>query len=101
MNTSTIKFSYHRDPKNPKRILTIARKLSRCDDEIIVRFGCSICSPKDKFTKKAGRDLAVSRMNNGEVVFGLTLGDREHPKERVIRHLDRYTTFRKFFDDER
>jgi hypothetical protein len=57
MNT---KFAYLRDTRNKKRILTIARRVDPENGETSIGF--AVCSPKDNFNKKKGREIAEGRM---------------------------------------
>jgi len=56
---------YIRDPNEPKRVLTVARRFVE-EDVLIV--GWALCRPTtewrqgDEFYKKRGRDIAVARM---------------------------------------
>ena len=100
MNKEVIKFSYHRDPRNSKRIMTICRRV-RTDSTSgykWVQFGFSICNPADKFSKKIGRDRAVDRMNFVDFItcgdFGLPLRDEDHPKETVLHYLNEFLGFK-------
>lgn len=57
-----IKFSYLRDPKNPKLVLTIAREIVKEGQLVGTIQQFSLCSPKDQFSKKIGRKIACGRL---------------------------------------
>lgn len=72
---SMYKFIYLGDTSkgnNHDGIITIATYLDRVDNEredyYPVYYGVSFCSPKDKYSKDFGRDLAVSRTKKCENV---------------------------------
>lgn len=69
--SETVKFMYLRDPKNPKRVITVARQLT--EDGKFVKVGWAVCRPTvregkyivsngDEFNKKRGREIAVGRL---------------------------------------
>lgn len=75
---------YHRswpnwNLQNPS-VLTVAAHISY--DQGSLRFGWSLCSQKDNFSKKIGRELAIDRLNSGGVVIPYD------PKKSIIRNIE-------------
>ncbi len=64
--------------KNPS-VLTVAAHINY--DQGSLRFGWSLCSQKDNFSKKIGRDLAIDRLNEGGVVIPYD------PKKSIIQNI--------------
>lgn len=93
----TVRFSYHVDPEDQGRVVTIARKVEGNN----VLFGFSVCQPTrwatfegtdtvykekikgDHFNKKDGRDMAVGRMNKRPFIVYRTEEDTRHPLDVV------------------
>ncbi len=88
MTKENIKFSYHRDIVNPRRVLTIARRIDRYDDAEVVLVGFAMCSPKDQFSKKRGRQIACGRLDK-DPIFD-KLNPSEHPREAALRILKEF-----------
>lgn len=57
-----IKYAYLRDERDPRRVMTIARKWGKKGNKI--HYGFTICNPvEDQFRKATGRDESVRRMS--------------------------------------
>lgn len=56
-----MKFKYLKDPKNDRRVVTIAYRWSPTFDDS-VEYGVSVCNPEDKHVKKLARRIATERM---------------------------------------
>lgn len=59
----TVKYAYLRDPENPDRVLTIARKWGKNGNK--VHYAYAICRPDtDQFNKEMGRTIAGGRLQS-------------------------------------
>ena len=65
-------------------------------DTSTMSFGVSVCSPKDQFSKKAGRELAKERaLSSKNKITGIRRGriretSRRHANELMSEYLKRY-----------
>lgn len=71
-NNNTIRYMYLRDPKNSKRVVTVARMVNTERNEVV--YGLSVCCPGnrdelgypidngDPYNKRRGRDIATGRL---------------------------------------
>lgn len=75
-----IKFMYLCDPTEPRRILTIARKIVITQSgQKQMEMGYSICSPSDQFCKAKGRQIALGRLEKTPIEAERDLGPDESP----------------------
>lgn len=59
----TVKYAYLRDPQNPERVLTIARRWGKNGNK--VHYAYAICRPDaDQFNKAMGRTIASGRLQS-------------------------------------
>jgi hypothetical protein len=56
----SIKYLYLHDPKNPNRVITVARTVDHDVNEI--RYAFAVTEPHDRFVKKLGRQIADGRL---------------------------------------
>lgn len=82
-----IKFSYHRNPKNPKRVLTLARRLVKDENSTYVELGFALCSPKDIFSKERGRQIAIGRLEKNPFGSHRALKEKESPLKLAVETL--------------
>lgn len=101
-----VKYSYHRDPKNPKRVLTVARvrepegegfkyrfayALNTVERTTAISLRDSIWEPyskeSDRFRKSRGRAIALGRLEAGKEVQEATTSGKHNPIEVVLRKL--------------
>lgn len=96
-----IQFSYHVDPKNRFRVLTIARVLINNGKE--VAYGYAVCAPirndkgnrprafyvrgGDVHSKKMGRAIATARLHTGRTLATVRVPEGGHPLRSVLRDL--------------
>lgn len=60
-NKRTVKYAYLRDERDPRRVMTIARRWGKNGNKM--RYAYTICNPvEDQFCKVTGRDKATRRM---------------------------------------
>ena len=82
-----IKYSYHWDLHNPKRVVTIARQLIREGDQAALMLGFAICSPRDQFTKERGRRIAQGRLERATIHSHRFLKKNESPIDLALETL--------------
>ncbi len=79
-----LKFHYIGNRKNPSEtgIITVATEVTGGGHS--VRLGFAFCSPKDQFSKKIGRKIALDRMKGS---WGHTLGYGGHSTDAIVSAL--------------
>jgi len=75
-----VRYSYHKDPLDPRRILAVARRWQPGDKE--ATFALAICNPKDQFSKKRAHLMLLGRLDKREDV---AIVDGEPPLAAVLR----------------
>lgn len=73
-----MKFAYFRDPENPRRVLTIARKVEYFPDITILTIGYSVNNPSDHFSKKQGRIRAVGKCSRPGPTLAIKASDNRY-----------------------
>jgi hypothetical protein len=100
----SIQFKHTRHPNKAKGGATFAVNIDsidlsklQVDDVIDIPFGMSICSEKDCFNKKVGRDLAVSRLKKISFKVAQTIKSRLENENLTsvisLKHDDFYLRF--------
>jgi len=73
-NENVVKFAYLRDDRDPRRVMTIARRWGKKHKKI--QYGYAICNPEeDQHNKATGRDWAEDRLRHAAAKFKPDQGD--------------------------
>ena len=72
---SKVRYFYYGDRSkvNHNGIVTVAYNIDKEQNQLV--FGLSFCSPKDRFNKKIGREIARGRMKVKPIYFPCRKGD--------------------------
>lgn len=82
------KFTHIRDPKNPKRVVTLARTIANEDGKDVVHVGFAInyisasrFATTDVYNRKLGNKIALGRLEHSPIRLPLVAGS--HPMDVV------------------
>lgn len=104
-------FSYHRDPRDPNRVVTLARRVKPGSHGPLISFQFAVCAPKralahvqhgkefhggvyiqyrdntgDVFKKRRGREIALGRLDAHPIYVTGDVGD-VHPLEAIRQYI--------------
>jgi hypothetical protein len=61
INGKPVRFTYLRDSKEPRRVLTVAR--IKEDDNTTIHYSVAVCAPGDQFEKAKARAICEGRLH--------------------------------------
>lgn len=72
-------FRYYSSPDSKNRVTVVGQKV---DNKLV--FAVSRCSDKDHFCRKEGRQIAETRLNNGNILTYIPMSENEKLDTRTF-----------------